>query len=99
MTTLRQTERYIRKRLKSKISKRQIGRELFISAAEVGRILEGKYPGEKVAKRLGIPVICFVCHRRVSVKKLKQVAPKIGQPGWEEFYSKKLRSRKWKVKK
>lgn len=30
--------------------------------------------------------------------RMKQVAPKIGQPGWEEFYSRKLRSRKWKIK-
>lgn len=29
---------------------------------------------------------------------VKQATPKVGQPGWEEFYLRKLRSRKWKIK-
>lgn len=98
MNTFKQYMRFIAKRRAQKASYAQIGLELGIISAEVRRIGNGKYPGEKVAKRLGIPVICFACHRRVSAKTLNQVAPKIGQPGWEEFYSKKLRSRKWKIK-
>ena len=91
MNTFRSVRSFIAKRRRQKASYAQIGLELGIISAEVRRIGNGKYPGEKVAKRLGIPVICFACHRRVSAKKLKQVAPKIGQPGWKKIYLKELK--------
>ena len=91
MNTFKQYMRFIAKRRVQRASYKEIGLELGITSAEVRRIGNGKYPGEKVAKRLGIPVICFACHRRVSAKKLKQVAPKIGQPGWEKIYLKELK--------
>lgn len=61
----------IEKRLKSGISFNRIGVELSLSAAEVIRIHSGKYPGEKVAARLGIPIVCHACHRRIPVSKIK----------------------------
>jgi len=91
MNTFKQYMRFIAKRRAQRASYKEIGLELGITSAEVRRIGNGKYPGEKVAKRLGIPFICFACHRRVSVKKLKQVTPKIGQPGWEKIYLKELK--------
>ena len=91
MNTFKQYMRFIAKRRAQRAPYKEIGLELGITSAEVRRIGNGKYPGEKVAKRLGIPVICFACHRRVSAKKLKQVAPKIGQPGWEKIYLKELK--------
>lgn len=91
MNTLKQYMRFIAKRRNQKASYKEIGLELGIVSAEVRRIGNGKYPGEKVAKRIGIPVICLTCHRRKPVKKSKQAAPKIGQPGWEEFYLKELK--------
>lgn len=75
MNTFKQYMRFITKRRRQKASYKEIGLELGIISAEVRRIGNGKYPGEKVAKRLGIPVICFACHRRKPkprVKKVKQ---------------------------
>ena len=91
MKTFRSIRSFIAKRRRQKASYAQIGLELGIVSAEVRSIGNGKYPGEKVAKRLGIPVICLTCHRRKPVKKSKQATPKIGQPNWEKFYLKELK--------
>lgn len=75
MNKFKQYQAFILKRRAVGASYAQIGLELGITSAEVRRIGNGKYPGEKVAKRLGIPVICFACHRRMPkprVKKVKQ---------------------------
>lgn len=66
--------------------------KLRIPTAEVRRIGMGHYPGEKVAKRLGWPVKCHSCHRRIVEKKPRQPAPKIGRDvGWIEYYIKKTK--------
>jgi hypothetical protein len=76
MNTFKQYMRFIAKRRGQKASYKEIGFELGITSAEVRRIGNGKYPGEKVAKRLGIPVICFACHRRIPKPRAKVVRPK-----------------------
>lgn len=76
MNTFRSIRSFIAKRRNQKASYKEIGLELGIVSAEVRRIGNGKYPGEKVARHLGIPIICFACHRRKPkprVKKMKQL--------------------------
>lgn len=68
-----------------------IAREMGIDQAEINRLMKGKYPGEKVAQRLGLPVVCHTCKRRVPSHQsatTRQPAPKIGQPGWLAYWLK-----------
>lgn len=64
--------KHIKKARRSGSSDYAIARELQVDQAEIKRLLSGKYPGEKVAARLGIPVKCHACHRRIPETKVRQ---------------------------
>jgi hypothetical protein len=63
MTTIR---RFIKTARRAGRSDNSVAKELGINIAEIGRLLHGHYPGEKVAARLGLPVKCARCHRKVA---------------------------------
>lgn len=65
-TTLAKSIHKARLRGKSKYA---LGKKYGVAAAEITRIEQGHYPGEKVAARLGIPVVCHACHRRIPKKR------------------------------
>lgn len=60
--TLGQVRRYIRNALSERRTASAIAVELGISKPQVKRLLN-TYPGPKVAKQLGIPIVCPLCHR------------------------------------
>lgn len=57
--------RTIRKAHRRGKSYEAIGKELGVSKAEARRLALGKYPGETIAAKIGLPVICHTCKRRV----------------------------------
>ena len=72
--TLRQLRRKIRKELRKGASYAIVANSLNISKPEVGRILKGHYPGEKIAAVLGLPVKCHACKRRMPKQKQQKQA-------------------------
>ena len=60
--TLGQVRRYIKNALSESRTASAIAVELGISKPQVKRVLS-HYPGAKVAKQLGIPEVCPMCHR------------------------------------
>lgn len=92
MNTLAQITKQIKKARRGKIKDYSIGKQFGISAAEVGRIANGKHPGIEVSKRLGITPVCHVCKRKILQKKNKVVAPLIGRDAnWFQFYERKIK--------
>jgi hypothetical protein len=92
MTTMDKLTRAILKARKRGKRDFAIAKELGVDAAEIKRLLSGKYPGEKVAARLGLPVICHTCKRKLpKQRKPRKPAPKIGQPGWELVYFRRVK--------
>ena len=63
MATLITIAKRIQKARRANIPDYKIGREMGICAAEIKRLANGKYPGPKVAARLGLREICPSCHR------------------------------------
>lgn len=60
--TIGQVRRYIKRGLSERRTASALARELGISKPQVKRLLT-HYPGAKVAKQLGIPEVCPLCHR------------------------------------
>lgn len=87
---LRPFQVYIENRRKLGVPKYKIAAELGVSKPEIKRIMDGKYPGPKVARKLGIPEVCPYCRHTKPKPKAKTPTPKIGQPGWEAKYFKKI---------
>jgi len=75
MTTPRELRLLIQKRRSERISDSRIAKELGVSTPEIGRLMKRKYPGEKVAQKLGLPIICHTCHRKVSKLGEKTTTP------------------------
>lgn len=65
MTTMSKVTRKVKAWRKLKASYATIGAALKISKADARRLALGQYPGEKVAARLGLPVICHTCKRKL----------------------------------
>jgi hypothetical protein len=65
MNTMGKLTRTIRKARRNGKKDFSIAKELGVDAAEIKRLMNGKYPGEKVAARLGLPVICHTCKRKL----------------------------------
>jgi len=92
MTTMIEITRTIKKARRDGSSDNSIAHRLGVSAAEIGRLAKGKYPGESVALRLGIKVKCSRCHRSIPKKTERQPVPKIGRDaGWIEYYMRKIK--------
>ena len=82
----------MRKAIRNGATLRTVGAQYSITGAAVGRILDGAYPDEANAKRLGVPVKCTTCKRNMpKPKQLRQPAPKIGQPGWTDYWMRKIK--------
>jgi hypothetical protein len=65
VTTLSHITKFIQNERRREKSYSQIGEILGVCAAEVKRLESGKYPGPKVARRLGLVEKCPNCHRRI----------------------------------
>ena len=65
MNTMYKLTSTIRKARRNGKKDFSIAKELGVDAAEIKRLMSGKYPGEKVAARLGLPVICHTCKRKL----------------------------------
>ena len=71
MTTMQGIRLYIQIRRSEHISDYRIAKELGVSTPEIGRLMKHKYPGEKVARQLGLDVICHTCHRKEKKPRAK----------------------------
>lgn len=91
MKTLKKIQREIKLRRKTQTDY-AIAKVLNVDQAEISRLTKGKYPGEKVAARLGLPIVCHTCKRTMpKPKQPRQPAPKIGQDGWMEYWMRKIK--------
>ncbi len=90
MTTLGKLTRKIKAWRKLGASYETVGAALHISKADARRLTLGQYPGEKVAARLGLPVKCHACKRKLPApRKPRKAQPKIGRdPNWMDHYLK-----------
>ena len=89
MTQIRAT---MRKARRNDATLKSIGQQFGVTTGTVQRILDGAYPDEANAKRLGVPVKCTTCKRNMpKPKQTRQPAPKIGQPGWMEYWMRKIK--------
>lgn len=91
MVTIADIRKLIRQRRRSHVRDSAIAKELGVDQAEIKRILI-KYPGEKVASRLGIPVRCHACHRTITRRSATKPKPptRIGRDdGWMDYWMQK----------
>lgn len=75
MTNMTAITKTIKQARRNGSSDADISRNLHIDQAEIKRLLSGKYPGESVAARLGLPVKCSRCHRRLPSATPRPRAP------------------------
>lgn len=69
----------IRKAVRKGSTLRTVGAQYGITGAAVGRILDGAYPDEANAKRLGVPVKCTTCKRNMPKARKPKQAKRINQ--------------------
>jgi len=72
----------IQKRRSERVSTILIAKELGVTKPVIGRLEKGIYPGEKVARQLGLPVICHTCHRKERKPRTKNPVPLLPYQKW-----------------
>ncbi len=76
MTTLKGITKSIRMARRRGSTDYAISKELGVDQREIKRLLtRGYYPGEKVAARIGVPIKCHTCHRRLPKHKQPNQQP------------------------
>jgi hypothetical protein len=92
MTTFRKIVQEVKKASKAGRSRQSLASEYKVSKPEIGRLINGHYPGPKIARVLGLRPRCPACKRAIPKKTERQPAPKIGRDaGWIEYYMRKTK--------
>lgn len=76
MTVIRKTMRAARRK---RATLKSIGQQFGVTTGTVQRILDGAYPDEANAKRLGVPVKCTTCKRNMPKPRKPRQAKRIDQ--------------------